>query len=389
MIRLGRTLKRLGLRQAHVARELGVSKTALNALVRTGRPIQRLDPERLETLIRTAGASAREIETWAEPDGEAHTPLSGGSPDASEDTEMLLAAQSLRPDELEALGLARNPFAADIRSHADVWLPPTHRRVREAMWQAAQHRGLVAVYGESGSGKTVLRRDLLARAQNEDPSIIPIMPYTLGMDETQRRGEALRASDIAEMVIRRLDPEARLRTTRQGRYHQAEQLLASRVAAGQKPVLIIEEAHRMGRQTMRHLKGWAEMEAGYTGMLAIILIGQSELADLMSETDRSIREVVQRFELIRLPPLMDVGAYLRHKFGRVNADLDALVEPDALSAIQERLDGSAAVARGADRARVANLCYPLAAQNLLVISLRAALSVGRFSRLTREHVEAA
>ena len=144
----------------------------------------------------------------------------------------------------------------------------------------------------------------------------------------------------------------------------------------------------MGRQTLRHLKGWAELEMGYAGLLSILLIGQSELADLLSETDRSIREVVQRFEPVRVPPLADVPEYLRHKFRRVGADLDRLADADALAAIQERLDGSAAIRRGAAPDRVQNLCYPLASQNLLVSALRAALATSHtFRGLTREHVE--
>jgi type II secretory pathway predicted ATPase ExeA len=300
---------------------------------------------------------------------------------------MLIAAQRLDQEELDRLGLDRDPFRSDVRCHADVFLPPPHRRVREEMWQTAQHRGLLVVVGESGSGKTVLRRDFMARAATEDASVVPILPYTLGMEASEKRGQSLRAADIAEMIVRRLAPTETLRASRQGRYAQAETLLAQRVAAGQKPVLVIEEAHRMNKATLRHLKGFAEMEMGYAGMLGIILIGQTELADVLSETDPTIREVVQRFQVMRLPPLDDVAGYLRHKFARSGADLDAIADADALTAIQERL-GGARSRRGTTSGQVVSLCYPLAAQNLLVISLRSALQIGRFERLTRDHVEA-
>jgi type II secretory pathway predicted ATPase ExeA len=393
MIRLGPILREHRLRQSHLAQHLGIGRSTLCELIQ-GRPARVLDGREgdVTAWLTDQGVPAAAAAHWAlEIPSADHPTPAGDQADTSEDTDMLIAAQRLQPEELERLGLPRNPFADDIRAHADVYLPPSHRRIREAMWQAVQHRGLLAVYGESGCGKTVLRRDLLARAATEDPSVIPILPYTLGMDETQgigRRAQALRAGDIAEVVIRRLDPEARLRATRMGRYHQAEALLTECVRSGGKPVLIIEEAHRMGRQTLRHLKGWAELEMGYAGLLSIILIGQSELADLLSEKDPKIREVVQRFEPIRVPPISDVPGYLRHKFARGGADLDQLADGDALAAIQERLDGSAAVRRGAAPDRVPNLCYPLAAQNLLVSALRASLAVSAtFRGLTRDHVE--
>lgn len=394
MIALATTLNRLGLRQSAMARDLGVSRSSLNSLLRHGRPCGRLSDAAVRAWLAEHGATAAECDSWAcvLPDAggakPAPPPAGGSAEGESEDTEMLIAAQNLEEDELEKLGLVRNPFRDDIRAHADVFLSTAQRRVREAMWQAAQHKLLIAVVGESGSGKTVLRRDVIARALSEDTAVVPIMPYTLGMEASEQRGQGLRATDIAEMIIRRLEPKVSLRASRQGRYHQAEAVLAARVAAGQKPVLIIEEAHRMSKATLRHLKGFAELELGYAGMLGIILIGQTELADTLSETDPTIREVVQRFQVLRLAPLEDVGAYLRHKFARAGADLDAIAEPDALTAIQERLSGCRGQRKGGEAGAVRSLCYPLASQNLLVIALKAALQVGRFTRLTRDHVEA-
>lgn len=246
MIILHGLLRDYRLRQARLADALGIGRSTLCELIQ-GRPVRRLEGRAAEVTgwLCAQGVPAAQAAKWAEPvetDAADHPQSAGAQADASEDTDMLIAAQTLQPDELDRLGWARDPFHRDVRGHADVFLPASHRRIREAMWQAVQHRGLIAIYGESGSGKTVLRRDLIDRATREDPSVIPILPYTLGMDETQRRGEVLRASDIAEIVIRRLDPEARLRATRQGRYHQAEHLLTERVRAGGKPVLIIEEA---------------------------------------------------------------------------------------------------------------------------------------------------
>lgn len=394
MIQLSETLKEHGLRQSELAVALGVSKTALSRLAREGRPVQRLQgrEEEVTAWLTERGVPQSEAEQWHQPAGPAPSseqPDSAGvRAEIPEDTDMLIAAQRLTLEEREALGLPRDPFNDEVASHADLYLPPRHRLVREAMWQCAQHRGFIAVVGESGSGKTMLRRDVIARAQTEDPSVIPILPYVLGMEEHDRRGPSLRATDIAEMIVRRLEPSARLRSSRMGRYHQAEEVLSERVRSGQKPVLIIEEAHALPKATLRHLKRFSELEIGYARLLGIILIGQNELGDRLSETDPSIREVVQRCEVLRLPPLADerqIGDYLRHKFARAGANLDSVIDPSAIEAIRDRLTIRP---RAGGEHRSVSLCYPLAVQNLLVIALRAALEIGRFSRLSREHVEA-
>jgi type II secretory pathway predicted ATPase ExeA len=396
MIRLAGYLERIDLPRRQVADELGVSPASLSSLCRHGRQVRRLDPEEVVEWLVAHGILRRAALRWAEPvegrdsDSESTDPLAAGASAAqSEDTEMLISAQRLTLDERVALGLERDPFFDEVREHADLYLTPRQRMVREAMWQAAQHRGFLAVVGESGSGKTILRRDILERARREDPSIVPIMPYVLGMEEHDGRGPSLRATDIAEMIVRRLEPTARLRSTRQGRYDQAESVLAERVRSGQKPVLLVEEAHGLPKSTLRHLKRFSELEAGYARLLGIILLGQTELADRLSETDPTIREVVQRCEVVRLPPLADesqIGGYLRHKIARAGGAPERLLSAGAVEAIRDRLTVRS---RRTGQAEV-SLCYPLAIQNLVVNALRAAMGSleGWAGPLLREHVEA-
>ena len=59
-------------------------------------------------------------------------------------------------------------------------------------------------------------------------------------------------------------------------------------------------------------------------MIGIALIGQTELAQKLSENNPSVREVVQRCELVTLLPLTDgkLQGYLKHKFERVGVKLE-------------------------------------------------------------------
>lgn len=270
--------------------------------------------------------------------------------------------------------LPRNPFVDDINSREDVFHSPSLRLVRASMLDAAQTHGFVAVLGESGSGKSTLREELEERIREEDRPITVIKPYVLGMEPDDVRGKRMKVGAIAEAIARELAPSVTLKSSPEARFAQVEGLLRDSCRAGQRHLLVIEEAHRMPVATLRHLKAWMELKDGLRRLIGVCLIGQPELGELLREHRADIREIVQRCEKVWLHPLdKDLEAYLAHKFTRIGVPVADVIAADAYDAMRARLVHRP---RGGAPDDVRSICYPLVVNNLTSRALNAAARAG-------------
>jgi type II secretory pathway predicted ATPase ExeA len=290
-----------------------------------------------------------------------------------ESIDMLLRKQTLTPAARKHFSLFRDPFSEDVNEAEDVFTSPDIRYVREYLWATARHGGFVAVVGESGSGKTTLRRDLNDRIVREDAPIIVIEPYVLGMEDNDVRGKTLKASAIADSIILTLAPQEKPRLSMEAKSRQLHRILKDSKRAGFHHCLIIEEAHGLPIATLKHLKRFFELEDGFKKLLSIVLIGQTELKTKLSERSPEVREVVQRCEVVELPPLdAQLDQYLAFKFQRVGKPLDEVFDKGALDGIRSRL---IFIKAGKTRESV-SLMYPLMINNLVTASLNMAATLG-------------
>jgi type II secretory pathway predicted ATPase ExeA len=241
------------------------------------------------------------------------------------------------------------------------------RYVREAMFTTARLGGFLAVVGESGAGKTVLRRDLIDRVQREGHPIRIIQPRAL--DKV-----TLTARHICEAILEDLRPGTRHATSLERLARQVEQLLLDSSRAGNQHLLLIEEAHDLHISTLKYLKRFWELEDGFKKLLAIVLVGQPELKQRLDERiNFDAREVIRRCEIAELQPLNNnLETYLAHKLRRVGAEIDQVLDESAFTAIRNRLT----VQRGGGRAQMLSLLYPLVVNNLVTRALNAAAEIG-------------
>ena len=137
---------------------------------------------------------------------------------------------------------------------------------------------------------------------------------------------------------------------------------------------MIEEGHRLARTTIRHFKGFYELDDGFTSLLSILVIGQTELDWKLGESDFDVREVVQRLEKRYLDPIdNEVEAYLRHKFERIGADYDKVFTPEVAEAIVARLFVKTETrVRGQRTIGPHSKCHPLAVNNLVSAAINLA-----------------
>ena len=364
--------KQIGKSYAVAAAEIGCSKPTLVGVVKHCRwPKKNAAALRahLKTFFKQNGADIPEClenELEAAP---AHTT------NESEDENMLLRKATLTQAARQAFGLARDPFNDEIHSADDVFATPDIRYVREAMYQTAAHGGFVAVVGESGAGKSTLREDLADRIQREGRPIMMIEPYVLAMEDNDIKGKTLKAVHIAEAVLEAVAPGESPKRSPEARFRQIHRALQESAKAGNKHVLVIEEAHGMPLPTLKHLKRFFELKQGFERLLGIVLIGQTELAQTLSENNPAVREVVQRCEVVTLQPLTDgqLAGYLKHTFARAGADLAAVLDDSAIDAVSERLNQRQRTQRGVVET---SLLYPLAVNNLVSAAINQAVELG-------------
>jgi len=307
---------------------------------------------------------------------------------------MLLRKQPLTPECRRHFKIVRDPFTDEMESSEDVYLSDDIRYVRAAVRQCAKHGGMLAVVGESGAGKTTIKRDLKEWISTTREPITVIEPYVLGVEdgESAKFNRTMRAQDIASAIIRGIDRLAIVRQTAQSRSEQVHELLRSSAKAGHRHVLVIEEAHDLPIPTLKHLKRFYELEpeSGFGRLLSILLIGQTELAWKLDDRNPRVREVVQRMEIATLGPLDDeLQPYLKHKFKRIEIDADAIFDATAFDEMRARLQASQTVGRGQGRRVVTrSICYPLAVNNLASIALNQAARISA-KKVTGELIAAA
>ena len=364
-----------------LAEEIGMAASALTQLLNHGTLPKRRWPEireRLLSLAEAHGASREEAEAALKELEQ----KSESAPEATAEQEedpMILRKQTLTMQARQTFGLVRNPFS-DPEISADVFMSPDIRFARETLYQAATGSGFLALVGESGSGKSTLKDELITRIHDENLPVIIIEPYTLAMAANESQGKPLRSSHIAEAIISTVQPGARIPSSPEMRFRRLHEILKASHTAGMRHCLIIEEAHDLHRHTLKSLKRFHELKEGLSRLLSIILIGQTELEKKLRVTDASVREVVQRCDVIHLSAIADPGAYLRHRFERAGAEFDRVFTPDSADAIRESLTVSPD-----SRGDGVYMGYPLMIANLATAALNLAASVGE-KRVTADAV---
>lgn len=378
-------LEQHGISVKDLAAQAQISRSAMSRLVNHGEWPRRQEQatlrSKLHRFLQESGVSERElVAELPVDDAQKNTGVvtaittpahPNGNPNVLEEL-MLLRNEALSPATLRHFKMAGNPFVDDVNSPDDVFLGREYRYTFNRMLDVATHGGFIAVVGESGSGKSTLR-ELLEERSKEDGRFILVQPYVLAMEDNDAKGKTLKSASIAESIIRTLVPHESPKRSADARFRQVHELLKKSAQSGVKHVLVIEEAHCLPIPTLKHLKRFRELKDGMRPLLGVILIGQPELKHRLSEQNPEVREVVQRCELGELYPLDgELEQYLKHKFKRVDVDLNSVLEPDVFDAIRTRLIYRP---RGSNAQESRSICYPLVVNNLICRAMNYAAKI--------------
>ncbi len=187
--------------------------------------------------------------------------------------------------------------------------------------------GFVQLTGEVGTGKTTLCRVVLEQIP-ENTRIALILNPMLSP------AELLRAVCVElEIDLEGTDGSLQQIQDRLNRF------LLERHGAGEKVVLIIDEAQNMNRDALEQIRLLTNLETATDKLLQIILIGQPELRELLARAE--LRQLAQRITArFHLDPLNreETEHYIRHRLQVAGAERCPFTT-DGLRAVYETSEG--------------------------------------------------
>ena len=280
----------------------------------------------------------------------------------------LLEPEMLNPKTMRHFGLTRHPFENEIRAEHDLYMSQQQVDVRESMVQASLGGSILAVIGEVGAGKTEIRKGYLEYIRRAHPEIMVIEPCVINKKKL-----------TAEMIFDAIAEELQMTSVPKGleqRARKVERALRQSVKAGNNHVLIIEEAHDLTNDVVKYLKRIWELSDGFQRLISIILVGQPELEHKLSPNNYEVREFSRRCNVVQLLPLGNsITDYVAHKFKRCNVNYLSVIDNDAISALQQRMQAKVSYGVAKSSARQ-DMSYPLIVNNLVVKAMNLACSLG-------------
>jgi general secretion pathway protein A len=185
--------------------------------------------------------------------------------------------------------LERLPFEAAPDPHF-LYVSPSHAEgLATIEYGIAMRKGLLVLTGEVGLGKTTLVRSYLSRADQSKLKIVYVFHPRLQFGEllamlAQELGVELHG--LGEFALLNL----------------IQRRLIEHYAAGGQMVVVVDEAQRLPPDTLENLRLLSNLETETEKLLQILLVGQTELDELLARPD--LRQLRQRIALqAHLSPL--------------------------------------------------------------------------------------
>ncbi|HEV7700200.1 MAG TPA: AAA family ATPase, partial [Pyrinomonadaceae bacterium] len=211
---------------------------------------------------------------------------------------------------------------------------------------AALYQRFVAVIGDIGSGKTLLKHRVAAELASDDTItthlIYPEFP----------EGEQIQVHQIASYLLTRLGqtvPRDKLE-----RVQTLKQLLEEMYYEDTRVALVFDEGHHLNDRVLTSLKNFWELTRGITSrpgrnrsmtnrLLGIILYCQPQFVTTQMRNVQ-FREIRQRLQMIAMPPLVKkvkgkpaditkARQYVEHRIRLAGGDPARIFEPETLDTI--------------------------------------------------------
>ncbi|MEM8562339.1 MAG: AAA family ATPase, partial [Pseudomonadota bacterium] len=199
-------------------------------------------------------------------------------------------------------GLSEAPFSIAVNPRY-LYMSPRHRdALAHLLYGVGAGGGFILLTGEVGTGKTTINRCLLEQLPDDTDIAIILNPALNAIE--------LLATVCDELKIQ-YDTDKHSLKTLTDKLHQ---FLLHNHQNGRKTVLLIDEAQHLSFDVLEQIRLLTNLETNSEKLLQIILIGQPELAQVLSRPElRQLNQrITARYNLEPLSP-EETSSYIQHR----------------------------------------------------------------------------
>jgi putative secretion ATPase (PEP-CTERM system associated) len=183
-----------------------------------------------------------------------------------------------------------------------------------------ERSGFILLTGEVGSGKTTLIRDLLDKSYEH-----VVLSKIFNTRVTSEQLLAMINDDFG------LDVQGKDKITL---IRDLNVFLIDQYAAGNQPILIIDEAQNLSSELLEEVRMLSNLEASSSKLLQIILVGQPELRTILAAPE--LRQLRQRINInchLQALSREEVEQYISHRLEIAGNATAVHFEPESIDAI--------------------------------------------------------
>ncbi len=187
--------------------------------------------------------------------------------------------------------------------------------------------GFILLTGRPGAGKTTLIESFLRALQADN-----VVTARIAVTDFDAADLLRAVAYYFNIKAAGLDRATLLRSI--------QQYFDSRVQAGRRVLLVIDEAQRLSHASLEELRMLADMQVGISPLLQIFLVGQESLRDMMRAPD--MEQLQQRVVgTCRLQPLdvLETRSYVEHRLRQASWQGDPELTGAAIQAVHEYSKG--------------------------------------------------
>jgi general secretion pathway protein A len=216
-------------------------------------------------------------------------------------------------------GLTEAPFSIAVNPRY-LFMSTRHRdALAHLLYGVGVGGGFILLTGEVGTGKTTINRCLLEQLPTDTDVAIILNP-------------ALNALELLASVCDELGIEYdHLTYTLKTLTDKLHGFLLDNHARGRKTVLLIDEAQHLDFEVLEQIRLLTNLETNSEKLLQIILIGQPELAQMLSlpELRQLNQRITARYNLAPLN-LDETSAYIQHRLQVAGMSPERVLFPPAV-----------------------------------------------------------